>query len=131
VRDIKMRLLRRHIGMVLQDSILFSGTIKENILYGKPDATNEALAAACKAANAYEFIRNLPNGFDTEVSEGGGLLSGGQRQRITAAGQPCGPFRSARRHVNRDLIHQTFGKLHEAVHVGKVCDQPDRDSHRA
>jgi subfamily B ATP-binding cassette protein MsbA len=85
VRDIKMRSLRRHIGMVLQDPILFSGTIKENILYGKPDATNEELAAACKAANAYEFIRNLPNGFDTEVGEGGGLLSGGQRQRITIA----------------------------------------------
>jgi subfamily B ATP-binding cassette protein MsbA len=85
VRDIKMRSLRRHIGIVLQDPILFSGTIKENILYGKPDATNEELAAACQAANAYEFIKHLPNGFDTEVGEGGGLLSGGQRQRITIA----------------------------------------------
>jgi ABC-type multidrug transport system fused ATPase/permease subunit len=85
VRDVRLRSLRRHIGMVLQDPILFSGTIKENILYGKPKATNEELVIACKAANAYDFIRVLPNGFDTEVGEGGGLLSGGQRQRITIA----------------------------------------------
>jgi len=85
VRDVRLRSLRRHIGMVLQDPILFSGTIKENILYGKPDAANEELVVACKAANAYDFIRALPNGFDTEVGEGGGLLSGGQRQRITIA----------------------------------------------
>jgi subfamily B ATP-binding cassette protein MsbA len=85
VRDVRLRSLRRHIGMVLQDPILFSGTIRENILYGKPDATNEELIAACKAANAYDFIKALPNGFDSEVGEGGAFLSGGQRQRITIA----------------------------------------------
>lgn len=85
VRDLKLGSLRRHIGVVLQSPVLFSGTIKENILYGKPEATRDELIAACQAANAYEFIKELPKGFDTEVGEAGGLLSGGQRQRITIA----------------------------------------------
>jgi len=85
VRDIKLRSLRRHIGMVLQDPILFSGTIKENILYGAPDATDQQLIAACKAANAYEFIKSMPHGFDSEIGEGGAFLSGGQKQRLTIA----------------------------------------------
>jgi ABC-type multidrug transport system fused ATPase/permease subunit len=85
VRDVKLRSLRNHIGMVLQTPILFSGTVRENILYGKPKASNNEVIAACKAANAYDFIRAMPKGFDTEVGEGGALLSGGQRQRITIA----------------------------------------------
>ena len=71
--------------MVLQTPILFSGSVGENIRYGRPDATNEEVVAASKAANAYNFIRSLPKGFDTEVGESGGFLSGGQRQRITIA----------------------------------------------
>ncbi len=85
VRDIQLTSLRRHIGMVLQDPILFSGTIRENILYGNPKATDEQIMAASKAANAYGFIRSLPHGFDNEIGEGGVFLSGGQRQRLTIA----------------------------------------------
>ncbi len=85
VRDLKTKSLRRHIGMVLQTPILFSGTIRENILYGRPRASDSDVIAACKAANAYEFIRALPNGFGSEVGERGTFLSGGQCQRITIA----------------------------------------------
>ncbi|MCE5185193.1 MAG: ABC transporter ATP-binding protein/permease [Planctomycetaceae bacterium] len=85
VRDITMQSLRRHIGMVLQDPILFSGTIRENVLYGLPNASDEQVEAACRAANAYEFILSLPQGFDTEVGERGRQLSGGQKQRLTLA----------------------------------------------
>jgi subfamily B ATP-binding cassette protein MsbA len=85
VRDIKIKSLRRHIAMVLQDPVLFSGTIRENILYGNPSADEQDVIKAAKAANAYDFIRSLPNGFDTQVGERGALLSGGQKQRITIA----------------------------------------------
>jgi len=85
IRDIKIESLRRHIGMVLQDPILFSGTIRENILYGDPSADDAGIIEASKAANAYDFIIALPHGFDTEVGERGASLSGGQRQRITIA----------------------------------------------
>jgi ABC-type multidrug transport system fused ATPase/permease subunit len=85
VRDVTIKSLRRHIGMVLQDPILFSGSVRENILYGKPEATEEEIIAASRTANAYDFIMDLPHGFDSEVGERGGFLSGGQRQRITIA----------------------------------------------
>ena len=85
IRDIKVKSLRRHIAMVLQDPVLFSGTIRENILYGNPTASETEIVQACKAAHAYDFICDLPNGFDTEVGERGGFLSSGERQRITIA----------------------------------------------
>ena len=85
VRDVKLKSLRRHVGMVLQTPILFSGTIIDNIRYGKPEATKKEIIAAAKAANAYDFILDLPDGFHTEVGEGGSFLSGGQRQRVTIA----------------------------------------------
>ncbi len=85
VRDVKIESLRRHIGMVLQDPILFSGTIRENILYGRPAATDAEVLEAARAANALEFITASPHGFDTEVGERGSALSGGQRQRVTIA----------------------------------------------
>ncbi len=85
VRELKMKSLRQHIGMVLQTPILFSGTIRENILYGRPGASDSNVIAACKAANAYDFIRALPDGFGSEVGERGTFLSGGQCQRITIA----------------------------------------------
>lgn len=85
VRDVKIASLRRHIGMVMQSPILFSGTIRGNLLYGNPTASQEEVIEACKAANAYDFIRNLPKGFGTEVGEGGNFLSGGQKQRLTIA----------------------------------------------
>ncbi len=85
IRDVTLKSLRRQVGMVLQDPILFSGTIKDNILYGHPKASDEEVITACKAANALDFIEALPNGFNTEVGERGTFLSGGQKQRITIA----------------------------------------------
>lgn len=85
VRDVKIKSLRRHIGMVLQDPVLFSGTIRENILYGNPSASEKEIIGATQAANAYDFIGSLPEGFETQVGERGTLLSGGQKQRITIA----------------------------------------------
>ncbi|PKR84525.1 ABC transporter ATP-binding protein [Heyndrickxia camelliae] len=85
IRNFKVRSLRDKIGMVLQDSILFSESIKANILLGKPGATEEEVYEAAKAANAHDFILNLPNGYDTQVGERGVKLSGGQKQRIAIA----------------------------------------------
>jgi glucan exporter ATP-binding protein len=85
IRDIRVRSLRDKIGIVFQDSFLFSDSVKENILLGKPDATDEEIIAAAKAANAHDFIMNLPNGYDTKVGERGIKLSGGQKQRIAIA----------------------------------------------
>ena len=76
--------LRHQIGLVQQDNVLFSDTIKENILLGRPDATEEVIAAA-KMANAHDFIMELTDGYDTEVGERGVKLSGGQKQRISIA----------------------------------------------
>lgn len=85
IRDFKVRSLRDKIGMVLQDNILFSESVRLNILLGKPDATEEEIIQAAKAANAHEFIMNLPEGYDTKVGERGVKLSGGQKQRIAIA----------------------------------------------
>lgn len=85
IRKLKVRSLRKQIGMVLQDSILFSESVKANILLGNPGATDEEVYAAAKAANAHEFIMQLPNGYDTTVGERGVKLSGGQKQRISIA----------------------------------------------
>jgi len=85
VRSIQVKSLRNHIGMVLQDPILFSGSIRENILYGRPGASDADLVEACKAANSWEFISELEAGLETDVGERGAFLSGGQRQRLTIA----------------------------------------------
>lgn len=85
VRKIKLQSLRSNIGMVQQEVYLFSGTVRENILYGKPDATETEVIEAAKAAGAYDFIMNLEKGFDTYVGERGVMLSGGQKQRISIA----------------------------------------------
>jgi ATP-binding cassette subfamily B protein len=77
--------LRRHIAYVGQDTFLFRGTIRENIAYGKPGATEEEIVAAARSAHAHEFIQSFPNGYDTEVGEHGLQISGGQRQRIAIA----------------------------------------------
>jgi len=77
--------LRSQIGIVLQETFLFSGTVKENILYGKLDATEDQLVTATKTANAHDFIMKLPQGYDTEIGEKGVKLSGGERQRIAIA----------------------------------------------
>ncbi len=85
VRDVTLDSLRRQIGIVLQEPTLFSGTIRENIAYGKPDATLDEIMAAAKAAQAHDFIQRLPQGYDTVVGERGVGLSGGQKQRIAIA----------------------------------------------
>lgn len=85
VRDLDIEILRRQIGIVLQDTFLFSVTIKENIAYGKRDATEEDVIAAAKAARAHEFILDMSEGYDTVIGERGVSLSGGQKQRISIA----------------------------------------------
>jgi subfamily B ATP-binding cassette protein MsbA len=85
VRDYKLKGLRKQIGCVLQDTVLFAGTIADNIAYGRPGATREEVVAAAKLANADEFIARMPKGYDSEVGERGMTLSGGQRQRIGIA----------------------------------------------
>jgi len=85
VRDVTLSSLRSQIGIVLQETLLFSGTVRENIAYGKPDAGQNEIEAAARAAQAEPFIRDLPQGYDTIVGERGVGLSGGQRQRIAIA----------------------------------------------
>lgn len=85
IRDLTLESLRKNIGMVQQDVYLFSGTIAENILYGKPDATIDEIIKAAKLANAHDFIMELENGYDTFAGERGVKLSGGQKQRISIA----------------------------------------------
>lgn len=85
VSDVNIHSLREQIGIVLQDNILFSDTVKQNILMGRPDATDEEVIESAKAANAHDFIMSLPNGYDTKVGERGVKLSGGQKQRVAIA----------------------------------------------
>lgn len=85
VREIDQKTLRRNIGMVLQETVLFSGTIRDNIRYGKPDASEEEVIAAAKAAQAHDFILTLPEGYDTVIGQRGVNLSGGQKQRLAIA----------------------------------------------
>lgn len=85
VKDFLTGSLRNQIGLVQQDNILFSDTVRENILLGRPDATEEEVIEAAKMANAHEFIMNLHDGYDTEVGERGVKLSGGQKQRLSIA----------------------------------------------
>ncbi|QFT88050.1 Putative multidrug export ATP-binding/permease protein [Bacillus sp. THAF10] len=85
IRDVTVHSLRKQIGIVLQDSILFSDSVRENIALGKPDATKEEIIEAAKAANAHDFIMNLPEGYETKVGERGVKLSGGQKQRVAIA----------------------------------------------
>ena len=85
IRNVRQSALLSQVGVVPQETILFSGTVRDNIRYGKPEATDEEVTAAAKAAQAHGFIMNLPNGYDTRVEERGVNLSGGQKQRIAIA----------------------------------------------
>ncbi|MDN4071830.1 ABC transporter ATP-binding protein [Fictibacillus terranigra] len=85
VRDIDLKSLRNQIGIVQQDVYLFSGTVMDNIRYGKPGASDEEIVAAAKRANAHDFIMNLPNGYHSEIGQRGVRLSGGQKQRLSIA----------------------------------------------
>ncbi|RYJ45764.1 ABC transporter ATP-binding protein [Flavobacterium beibuense] len=85
IRDLSLHSLRGLMGLVTQDSILFNDTIRNNIMLGKPDATEEEVMAALKIANAYEFVKDLPKGIDTNIGDSGNKLSGGQKQRLSIA----------------------------------------------
>ncbi|NWL87220.1 MULTISPECIES: ABC transporter ATP-binding protein [unclassified Paenibacillus] len=85
IRDVKVESLRKQIGIVLQDTFIFSGTIRDNIRFGRLDATDEEIEAAAKAVDAHDFITKLPKGYDTEVEERGNALSMGQRQLLSFA----------------------------------------------
>ncbi len=85
VRDYPLEELRSRIGMVLQTNVLFTGTIRENLLWGRPDATEEEMIQAAKDAQAYDFIMSFPEGFDTVLTQGGTNVSGGQKQRLCIA----------------------------------------------
>jgi ATP-binding cassette, subfamily B, bacterial len=85
IRDYDVKWLRRQIGLVLQEPYLFHGTIADNIRYGNPDASENQVITAAKAANAHDFIVGFPDGYDTMVGERGQSLSGGERQRISIA----------------------------------------------
>jgi ATP-binding cassette subfamily B protein len=85
LRDLTLRSLRENVAVLLQEALVFNGTVRENIAYGKPGATEEEIVRAAKAADAHDFIAALPEGYDTVVGQKGRLLSGGQRQRIAIA----------------------------------------------
>jgi ATP-binding cassette subfamily B protein len=85
LRDVKLESLRAQIGIVLQETTLFSGNIRDNIAFGKPEATDDEIFAAAKAAAAHDFIMSFPEGYDTPVGERGTTLSGGQKQRVAIA----------------------------------------------
>lgn len=85
VREVKLASLRRQVAVVLQDTFLFNGTVRDNVIYGKPDASEDEMIAAAKAAYAHEFIMNLPQGYETKIGERGVKLSGGQKQRLALA----------------------------------------------
>ena len=85
IKDISLRSLRRNIGVVQQDVYLFSGTVSDNIRYGKLDASNEEIIEAAKKANAHDFIMALPDGYDTDIGQRGVKLSGGQKQGLSIA----------------------------------------------
>ncbi|MDQ3610594.1 MAG: ABC transporter ATP-binding protein/permease [Actinomycetota bacterium] len=85
LRDLTLESVRRQVAIVLQESVLFAGTVRDNIAFGRPDATSEQIEAAARLADAHEFVLALPEGYDTVIGERGSTLSGGQRQRIAIA----------------------------------------------
>jgi ATP-binding cassette subfamily B protein len=85
VKDYPIEALRADIGMVLQKNVLFSGTIKDNLRWGNPNATDEEIISACKAAQADAFIQSFPDGYETVLGQGGVNVSGGQKQRLCIA----------------------------------------------
>lgn len=125
IRDYPLRRLRRSIGIVLQDTILFSGSVRENLRYGRKKATDAEIVEAAKAANAHEFISRLPQGYETMIGERGMTLSGGQRQRLSLARTILQNPRilildeatSALDSESENLITEALGR----VMVGRTC----------
>ncbi len=85
IRDYDLKVLRDSVSMVLQKNLLFTGSVKDNLRWGNPDATDEQMVAACKAAQAHSFVSAMPNGYDTHIERGGANVSGGQKQRLCIA----------------------------------------------
>lgn len=85
VKDYTLEHLRGAVAMVLQKNVLFSGTIRENLLWGNPEATDEEIIEACKAAQAHDFVMSFPDGYETNLGQGGVNVSGGQKQRLCIA----------------------------------------------
>ncbi len=85
VREYDLKALRDAVGIVLQKNVLFSGTVRENLLWGNGDADDDALWAACRTACADEFLKRMPKGLDTDIGQGGARVSGGQKQRLCIA----------------------------------------------
>lgn len=85
VRDYSLKNLRSSVAMVLQKNVLFSGTIRDNLRWGNPNATDEQIIEACKVASAHDFIMSFPDGYDTDLGQGGVNVSGGQKQRLCIA----------------------------------------------
>ena len=85
VREYSTEVLRSNVGMVLQKNVLFSGTIRSNLMWGNADATDEQIERACRAASAYDFVMSFPDGFETKLGQGGVNVSGGQKQRLCIA----------------------------------------------
>ena len=141
VRRYRVRSLREQIAIVLQDPVLFSGTIADNLRYGRLDATDEEIEEAARAAHAHEFIARLPKGYDTEIAEAGGGLSGGERQRLSVArailknAPILDPRRAdvvARRHLGGDRVRRAApaaGRAHDDRHRAPAVDRPRRRSH--
>ncbi len=142
LRDVTLRSLRSQIGIVAQDTVLLSGSVRDNILYGMPDASDEALRRVARAAHAEEFIVQLPEGYDTLLGERGAKLSGGQRQRIAIAraflrdprililDEATSALDSESEHLIQDALRQLMREPHQRGHRAPVVHDPARRSHR-
>jgi ATP-binding cassette subfamily B multidrug efflux pump len=116
VRDMEQEALHRHVSMVLQDTVLFSGTIRHNICYGRPDASEDEIIAAAKAAQAHEFILSMPDGYDTLLGQRAVNLSGGQKQRIAIArALLVNPAVLILDDSTSSVDVETSGKIHAAI----------------
>jgi ATP-binding cassette subfamily B protein len=115
VRDVALASLRRQVGVVFEESFLFSDSVRSNIAYGRPDATDEEIVAAARVAQAHDFITQLPRGYDTVVGERGLTLSGGQRQRIALARAIVSDPRIL---ILDDATSAIDSKIEEAIHEG-------------
>ena len=137
VRDYQRESLRRCIGLVLQDSVLFATSVRENIAYGQPGAGIDAIEAAARHAHAHDFIMGLPHGYDTSIGERGCTLSGGQRQRICLArallkqppililDEPTSAVDSA----SASMIHDAIDRVQAGKTVLVISHQISPDSH--
>ena len=123
VRGVTLQSLRRQIGVVFEEAFLFSDTVRANIAYGRPDATDEEIEAAARVAQAHEFILELPRGYDTIVGERGLTLSGGQRQRIALARAIVSEPRIL---ILDDATSAIDSKIEEAIHEGLRGVMADR-----